>query len=225
MNKPIRLAQANSELEQNRCKLQVKHEDFSDGGVDTLVCSGEKSWQVGVKTSMSGYGMFMGSWLFDLGWCIGFVQLYEHSRGGHRDPSISIIDFDGALRGTVYRYSGDFSTAAFDEKRLWLLHTDRRQYSEGPLRNFSGSCLMQINLATGKVESEKPIRVPERFFASQHLAHSWLTTIGLSALHVAIAQAANQVVLDISVVNYQREKTKEYDSLQIPLAECISGNS
>lgn len=221
MNSPIKLAKSTKELHKNGNFLQTRHEDFADGGVDTLICSGDSSWQVPVKCSMAGYGMFMASWLFNMGKYIGFVQLYEHSRGGHRDPSVTLIDWSGTPRGTVYRYAGDFEIAAFDDNKLWLLHTDARQYRSEGLANFTGSCLMQIDLATGIVEKETPIQVTEKFIASQHLSHGWLTTIGLSALDVRFSQPSDQVMLEVSVVNYQRDKGHTYGLFHIPLAEFI----
>lgn len=221
MNTRIALAHGQQELKKNGLSLRVTREEFSDGDVDTLECTGSNAWQVPVKCVMAGYGMFRANWLLDLGEYIGFVQLYEHSRGGHADPAITIVDLEGAVRGTIYRYAGDFEVAAYSDQKLWLLHRDGRGHREAGLANSSGSCLMQIDLATGTIESETPIQVSAEFFQSQQLAHGWLTSIGLSSLRVAFSEAKEQVVLNISVVNYQRDKTKQYESLQIPLAEFL----
>jgi hypothetical protein len=218
----IRLARAQKTLAITGSTLTVQHEDFNDGGVDTLVSSGAQNWSVPVKCSMQGYGMFLATWLFDLGDYIGFVQVYEHSRGGHADPSITIVGHDGATFGRIDRYAGEFEIAAFNDKYLWLLNRDGREYREAGLANFTGSCLMQIDLATGALESDRPIQVPEKFFTSQHLAHGWLTNVGLSALRVVFAEVAGQVVLDVSVVNYQRDAQQKYESLQIPLVEFLA---
>jgi hypothetical protein len=218
----IQLAKAAEKtLSRNGHSLTTRHEDFSDGGVDTLTCNGTNSWQVSVKSSMMGYGMFIATWLLDLGSYIGFVQLYEHSRGGHKDPAITIVDYSGLVRGTIDRYAGDFETAAFNETKLWLRHTDAREYRAAGLPNFTGASLMQIDLATGRVESETPIQVPGNFMAAQQLAHGWLTTIGLSAMRVNFAEQADQVVLDVSVVNYQQGNEHEYKSLRIPLMDFL----
>lgn len=223
MKLAITLAKAEKALTKNGNHFEMRHEDFNDGGVDTLICIGANNWQVSVKCSMMGYGMFRATWLLDLGDYLGFVQLYEHSRGGHTDPTITIIDYTGSVRGTIDRYAGDFEAAAFDEKKLWLRHSDAREYRAAGLPNFTGTCLMQIDLATGKVEWEIPIQVSEKFLASQQLAHAWLTTIGLSAMRVDFIQLAGQVALDVSVVNYQRDNKGEYESLQILLADFLSG--
>lgn len=217
----ITLARAADSLSKNGSHLNMGHENFSDGGVDTLICNGAHNWRVAVKCSMMGYGMFIATWLLDLGDYIGFVQLYEHSRGGHTDPTITIIDYAGAVHGTIDRYAGDFETAAFDQKNLWLRHTDAREHRASGLANFTGTCLMQIDLKSGKVEREIPVQVSEKFFTSQHLTHAWLTKIGLSALRVVLTESAAQVVLDVSVVNYQRDAQLKYESLQIPLADFL----
>jgi len=218
---PITLTKAAKTLTRNGNHLAMAHEDFSDGGVDTLICSGAQNWRVSVKCSMMGYGMFVAAWLLDLGDYIGFVQLYEHSRGGHTDPTITIVDYEGAIHGTIPRYAGDFESAAFDDKKLRLRHTDSREYRASGLPNFTGACLMQIDLDSGEVESETPIQVSEKFIASQHLTHDWLTNIGLSAMRVTFAEAAGEVVIDISVVNYQRDKNYTYESLRIPLRDFL----
>jgi len=219
---PHNLSKAEETLSKNGCRLTCEHEDFSDGGVDTLVCAGSHNWRVAVKCSMMGYGMFVATWLLDLGDYIGFVQLYEHSRGGHTDPTITIVDYAGAVHGTLACYAGDFETAAFDKQKLYLRHRDGREYRAAALTNFTGSCLMKIDLASGKVENEMPIQVSEKFFASQHLAHSWLTQIGLSPMRVGFAQNAGQVLLDVSVVSYQRDPLSEYSSLQISLDDFLN---
>ncbi|AFM12628.1 hypothetical protein [Turneriella parva] len=219
---PIKLARAQETLAIGGSALKVQHEDFDDGGVDTLVSSGAQNWGVPVKCFMQGYGMFVANWLLDLGDYIGFVQLYEHSRGGHTDPSITIVGHDGTTFGRIDRYAGDFEIAAFNDKYLWLLNRDGREYREAGLANFTGSCLMQIELATGTVESETPIQVPEKFFRSQRLTHAWLTTVGLSSLRVKFAEVTGNAVLDISVVNYQRDPKHHYDALQISLADLVS---
>jgi|GEM_PF-6048734 len=221
MKIPPTLTKAAETLSKHGSRLTIEHEDFSDGAVDTLVCSGAKSWRVPVKCTMMGYGMFIAAWLLDLGDYIGFVQLYEHSRGGHTDPTITLVDYAGAVYGTIPRYAGDFEAAAFDDQKLWLRHTDAREYRAAGLPNFTGTCLMQIDLKTGNVESETPIQVPKQYIASQRLAHSWLTEIGLSALRVTFAEVAGEVVLDVSVVNYQREQGRDYESLQIPLSDFL----
>lgn len=217
----IALSRATQTLAKNGNSLTMRHEDFSDGGVDTLTCAGKNTWQVSVKCSMLGYGMFIDNWLFDLGNFIGFVQLYEHSRGGHTDPSITIVDYTGAVHGTIPRYAGDFETAAFDDNKLWLRHTDAREYRAAGLPNFTGTCIMQIDLQSGSVEREIPVQVPQEYIASQKIAYGWLTNIGLAALRVTFAEAVAGVVLDVSVVNYQREKDQEYESLQIPLRDFL----
>ncbi len=221
MPSPILLAQAQKILTSQGCSISAEHEDFSDGGVDTVTCTGRKAWRVAVKSSMAGYGIFIDSWFFALGDYIALVQLYEHSRGGHTDPTLTLFDYEGALRGTVHRYAGEFGLAAFSDTKVWLLHNDARQHRAAGLANFTGSCLMQIDLPTGQLESETPIQVPEKFFASQHLAHGWLTTIGLSALRVRFAESAAGVVLETSVVNYQRDAKRDYERLQIPLADFL----
>lgn len=221
MKMPVTLTKAAETLSKDGSRLTIGHEDFSDGGVDTLICTGQKNWRVPVKCSMMGYGMFVAAWMLDLGDYIGFVQLYEHSRGGHTDPTITLVDYEGAVHGTIPRYAGDFDTAAFDDKKLWLRHRDGREYRAAGLPNFTGACLMQIDLETGVVESETPIQVPQKFIASQHLAYAWLTDIGLSAMRVIFTEVAGQVVLEVSVVNYQRDKNRAYESLQIPLCDFL----
>ena len=83
---------------------------------------------------------------------------------------------------------------------------------------------MQIDLKTGTLERDIPVQVSEKFIAAQPLAHGWLTNIGLSALRVVFAEVAGQVVLDVSVVNYQRDAQLKYESLQIPLVEFLANS-
>ncbi|MFO1478946.1 MAG: hypothetical protein U1F40_01960 [Turneriella sp.] len=218
----MKLTRAAETLEKLGNRLTMKHEDFDDGGVDTLICAGKNQWQVAVKCSMMGYGMFIDNWLLDLGDYIGFVQLYEHSRGGHTDPSITIVDYTGAVHCTIPRYAGDFETAAFDDNKLWLRHTDAREYRAAGLPNFTGTCIMQIDLQSGSVEREIPVQVPQEYIAAQQLAQAWLTNVGLSALRVTFTEVEAGVALDVSVVNYQRAEGREYQSLQIPLRDFLS---
>lgn len=217
-----KVAKAEKSLNRNNYQLSCEHEDFTDGGVDTLICQGEKNWRVPVKCSMRGYGMFVATWLFDLGHYIGFVQLYEHARGGHTDPTITIIDHESAVYSTIDRYAGEFETAVFDENYLYLRHRDARKYRAEELPNFTGTCIMQIELKTGKVLREIPVQTSEKFFSSQRLLQAWLNNVGLSSLQVAFAEAALGVVLDISVVNYQRVKGHAYESLQIPFVDFLA---
>lgn len=213
----IRLANPEKTFSKDGNLFKMRHEDFPDGGLDTLYCTGQNNWEIAVKNSMMGYGMFVDAWLFDLDAYVGFVQLYEHSRGGHVDPSVTIADHKGTLLGTIDRYAGDFRYAAFDAHKLWLLHSDAREHRQAGLPDFTGSCLMQIDLAAGRLEREIPIQVTADFIKGQKLAHGWLTGIGLRALHVKFAEHEGEVVLEISVVNYQRDKNVAYDALRIPL--------
>jgi hypothetical protein len=212
----MQLAQALKTLEKRGNTFTIRHEDFPDGGQDTLVCTGKNNWEIPVKNAMLGYGMFVDAWLFDLDVYTALVQLYEHARGGHVDPAVTLTDDKGTLLGSIYRYAGDFNTAAFDAHKLWLLHSDAREHRQAGLSNFTGSCLMQIDLATAKLEHETPIQVPQNFMAAQKLAHGWLTGVGLRALDVKFAGHEGEVLLEVSVVNYQREKDLPYDSLRLP---------
>ncbi len=217
------LARAQPELTIGSSVVRAVHAAAQFGDIDTVICTGRKTWQVPLKCTMGGDGMFVDSWFLNLNKCIGFVQSYEHSRGGHTDPTLTLLNFDGSIHGVVdrERAASRFDVAVYDEHKLWFLHRDDREFRAAGLPNFTGTCLMQIDLATGLFEKEIPIQVPPEFTASQHLSHAWLTTIGLSALEVKFAEAGRQVVLDISVVNYQRDKNQAYESLQIPLLDIL----
>ncbi len=149
------------------------------------------------------------------------VQLYEHSRGGHIDPTITIADYNGNLYFTLEQYSGEFAKAAFDNKKIWLLHRNLKNYKDINLLNFTGTSVIQLDLKTGRIDREMPIKIPKNFIDPGYLSHGWLTSIGLPAMQVTFEQIDEQVVLNIDVISFQKNKNRPYEPAQIPLNKFL----
>jgi hypothetical protein len=221
MNQQIRLIKSAPEIKTNEFQLTTKHADSSSGGIDILIYAGKKNWQVEIKNFMGHYGHFWESAIFDFGNYFGFVQWYEHTRGGHNDASVSIIDKTGNLLGTHDQSAGNFNVAACTKEKVWLLHRDSRIYQNQKLSNFSGSVLVMIDLEMGMVEKHIPIQVPDHFFEHQNLKQEWLTQIGLTGIEVKFCEFENEVCLEFAIANYQRDKNKPYESFKKKLSDYL----
>lgn len=218
----IKLAQGIKELEKNENTFLWSHGENKGIGIDTIFCFGKNEWSIDVECKMGSYGMFIDAWLLDLGNdVIGFVQLYEHSRGGHTDPTISIIKFDGTLIGIHYQYAGDMFQAAYSKDKLWILHKDHRLSAQQDRQKYSGTLLMEMDLTNAQVNFHKPLYLPQNFSDENKPEFAWLQSIGLSGYSIKFINLNDSIYLSFALSNYQRAATKEYSDVSIPLIEFL----
>lgn len=74
---------------------------------------------------MGGYGMYHSIHFLSLtDNYLGFVQTYEHERGGHIDQFLHVLDFQGNLHWSFSCDGLDLNQGVMSSSKLWLFHAD-----------------------------------------------------------------------------------------------------
>ena len=78
--------------------------------------------------------MFRENTLLDLGDdFIGVVQHYEHDRGGHTDPFLSVFSASGEPLWSFFERTTNLAHGLISRDRLWLLHSNTDRLRPAPL--------------------------------------------------------------------------------------------
>lgn len=170
---------------------------------------------------MGHYGHFWDADIFDLGNYFGFVQDYEHTRGGHSDSTISIINHEGKLILTHDQPYGQFRSAAFSKEKIWLLHRDTKYFQNQKPSNFCGTSLIQINFASDKNVEQIPICIPEKFYKGLELETDWISNIGFEIVQAKFVESDKKVCLEFGIPKYERVVDATQKKIIIPLEEFI----
>lgn len=141
-------------LHHSGCKLSFEH--ISNGQYwqiqDKIICNGKNKWNEEFVNPMKGYGMYHGLHFLELtNQYFGFVQTYEHSRGGHVDEFLHILDFKGNLQWSFHCSGLDTKSVLTSSDKLWLLHTDGQKLAFLPEnRSYYRNILVQLDMKTGQ---------------------------------------------------------------------------
>jgi len=168
-------------LNQARCKLSAEHISGSQNGhnVDTVTCKGKHQWTQDFKNPMGGYGMYHGfhflSFTKDY---FGFVQTYEHDRGGHVDQFLHVLDFQGNMHWSYACSELDLSQGIVSSDKLWLLHSNTRKLDPVPSSTFYSKILLQLNLASGQEDFHQALTLLKHLEALNPDLQEWLEVYG-----------------------------------------------
>lgn len=130
--------------------------------VDLLESVGDETWLLEFDNPMGSYGMFIVTQLFQIDEnLMGFVQAYEHSRGGHIDDIFHLVDKKGKTHWSYYGFAHKMHMLVVDKSNIWVIHRDFRKIGL-KLNVFTQKevgILAQIKIANGEV-SHKGLVMP-----------------------------------------------------------------
>ena len=190
-------------LHQSGCKLSAKHTSGSQNmhSVDTVICKGQHKWTQEFKNPMGGYGMYRGQhFLSFTDDYFGFVQTYEHDRGGHVDQFLQVLDFQGNV---CWSYAGndlDLLQGVVSSDKLWLLHSDQKK-----LANSSSSyskILVQLDLASGRADFHEALISLKHLEVGNTDLQEWLEVYGNPA-KVVISEKRGEVMVQFGARSQQ----------------------
>ena len=119
-------------------------------GADVVRCEGARSWTLDVEAQPRPYEMFRENTLIDLGeQGVGLVQYYEHERGGHTDPFLSMISPTGELRWSFFERTARLKRGLYTEDSLWFVHSNPARLSAEEASGYRGPVIAELDLNTG----------------------------------------------------------------------------
>jgi len=192
-------------LNQAKCKLSAEHISGSQNSqsIDTITCKGKHKWTQEFKNPMGGYGMFRGihflSFTSDY---FGFVQIYEHDRGGHVDQFLHMLDIQGNLCWSFACSDLDLSQGVTSTSKLWLFHSDIRKLVNKPSPTFYSKILVQLDLASGQEDFHQAFTLLTDLEGHKPDLQEWLEVYSNPA-KVELLEKRGEVLIQFAVRSSQ----------------------
>lgn len=133
------------ELHKKGYTISIQHLKDSKalGEQDELICTGKKKWSFVLPNPMQGWGMYRTAYLLDISAHVfAVIQLYEHSRGGHTDPKISVFDYKGNLLWSFCHYGVDLEKAVIFDNKIWVLSAQYRLLNISTEEKMDGKAMI-----------------------------------------------------------------------------------
>ncbi len=194
-------------IRKNKCLITLSEERDNYSGVCKVECTGRSrkyKWTHLFPSVYGGYAMLREKYLIDLpGKCFLAHQVNEHSKGGHCEYEIQLMDLLGNVLNT---FSGGIdSNFILDNRTVWFLKSGKKHYSIGSIRDVD---LIQLNIVTGKVEKTLNLNDAQLFEISYTELH-WYDLIerkGDCFLQIKQADNLNKIfVKRIALENIKKE--------------------
>jgi hypothetical protein len=120
-----------STIKKHNCEVQVTEVDDNHISNCQVICSGKSKknqWQVVLPSIYGGYAMLLDKHLIDLPSKLFLVrQINEHSRGGHIEYEIHLMDLYGKV---INKFTGSYNSKfILDDKFLWFYVSGKKPYS------------------------------------------------------------------------------------------------
>lgn len=156
---------------------------------DLIQAKGKHSWKLQFNCPFGGWGMFLESSFLPLNEeYFLFVTWYEHSRGGHTNPFVYCVSWDGRLIWKKDFDGGTLSDLVVQGEYIWMVNgfPENRKSFTGP--GYSGSNLDKILIASGETLASHPVYLPN----PDSLTGKSLNWQAASGLHMTTARLSEE---------------------------------
>ncbi|OJJ17552.1 hypothetical protein BKI52_27200 [marine bacterium AO1-C] len=177
----LKLITPQESLNHSKHKLSAEHTSGSQNSqsLDTITCKGKYQWSQAFKNPMGGYGMYHRLHFLSLtDEYFGFVQTYEHERGGHVDQFLHVLDFQGNLHWSFAGSDLDLHQGVVYTDKLWLFHSDIRKLEAVPSPSFYSKILVQFDIASGQQDFHRAITQLKHLERLNPDLQDWLEVYG-----------------------------------------------
>ena len=139
-----------------KCKIQVSEKKDNHLNVCLVKCSGRNKWTHLFPSVYQDYAMLHATYLFDLpGKAFIVYQINEHSRGGHVEYEMQLLDINGNV---LNQFAGSYnSKIILDDKYLWFLVSGEEPFNFNTDRDLN---LIKLNFKTGKTKQSIKLNYP-----------------------------------------------------------------
>lgn len=124
-------------------------------GGEQLRREGASGWTAHIDPPGGFYEIYRDLRLLDLGDAhVGVVQYYEHSRGGHEDPFLTVLSTRGEELWSYFERTAVLSGGLRSSQNLWLLHQASDRLPPEQRAAYKGQVLVQLDLQTGQAQAQ-----------------------------------------------------------------------
>ena len=154
-------------IEKYNCSIGVSEEKSKHSTVCKVECVCDKrknNWQQIFESVYGGYAMLIEKHLLDLpGKRFLVQQINEHSRGGHREYEVYLLDLCGK---TLNKFAGSYNSKfLLEDKYVWFYVSAKKPNSDTFNLDLK---MVKLNYKTGKTETfgkgELPSHIYEQFW-------------------------------------------------------------
>ena len=208
--------------------LNISAEHFDDTNSDLVRAEGLNGWEQPAKEPMFGYGMYWDHWFLypenGGGNLFLFVQIYEHSKGGHTDPHVIALDSGGKIVWTRSFASYHMDQIVIQGDRFWVINRfpkDRTMDNEG---RFTGSEIECINLNTGKTISSRRLFYPEEHAHKPEML-TWISKFNLFVKAVSFIEKRDDIYIQIQPSNFSKQIDGVEEGFLFNMAEWVESEN
>lgn len=154
-------------IRKRNCEVQISEIQDGHNRICHVVCTGKSrrfKWQQSFKSNYGDCAMLVGKSLIDLpGKRFLVHQINEHSRGGHHECEVYLLDLCGKI---LNQFAGSYnSKILLDDKYIWFYISRKKTYSDTFNLDLKMIKLNYTNgLTTTVLKGELPSQIEAHFW-------------------------------------------------------------
>ena len=163
----IKVLNKTQNIRKQKCEVQISEIQEGHHYVCHVICTGESlcyKWHQTFRSIYGGYAILMEKNLIDLpGKRFLVCQVNEHSKGGHLEYEIYLLDLNGKI---LNQFTGSYnSKVLLDDNFIWFYVSGDRPYSYSFNLDLK---LIKLNYLTGIAKTitkgQSPLNIGKHFW-------------------------------------------------------------